>query len=290
MKISTEIGSIAAIVGEEKAVELVARAGFDAWDFSMFGNMVDYKKDIGLVPFDHPLYGKDYARFAKKLRKIGEDLGIHCNQSHAPFPSAVPGMRDYLLRAIECTAIVGGDICVIHPCNTWEAEQNAELYFSLLPFAKEHGVKIATENMFNWTYEENHALPAACSHHDDFLKHIRAVNDPYLVACVDVGHAEMMGLDTSAAQMIRTLGSHVQALHIHDNDKRWDSHQLMGKRNIDFHTVITALADIGYNGYLTLECSNYLHSGGFTPENVKWGVCDLALGARRLANELEKYM
>lgn len=36
MKISTEIGSASALVGEEKAVELVAKAGFDGWDFSMF--------------------------------------------------------------------------------------------------------------------------------------------------------------------------------------------------------------------------------------------------------------
>lgn len=32
MKISTEIGSIAKLVGEEKAIELVAKAGFDAFD------------------------------------------------------------------------------------------------------------------------------------------------------------------------------------------------------------------------------------------------------------------
>ena len=36
MKISTEIGSASRIVGEHKAVELIAKAGFDAWDFSMF--------------------------------------------------------------------------------------------------------------------------------------------------------------------------------------------------------------------------------------------------------------
>ena len=40
-KTSTEIGSISKIVGEEKAVELVGKAGFDAWDLSMF-RMVDY--------------------------------------------------------------------------------------------------------------------------------------------------------------------------------------------------------------------------------------------------------
>ena len=36
MLISTEIGSASKIVGEERAVELIAKAGFDAWDFSMF--------------------------------------------------------------------------------------------------------------------------------------------------------------------------------------------------------------------------------------------------------------
>ena len=36
MKISTEIFSASKIVGEEKAIELIAKAGFDAWDFSMF--------------------------------------------------------------------------------------------------------------------------------------------------------------------------------------------------------------------------------------------------------------
>lgn len=36
MKTSTEIHSIALHVGEEKAIEYVAKAGFDAWDFSMF--------------------------------------------------------------------------------------------------------------------------------------------------------------------------------------------------------------------------------------------------------------
>ena len=36
MKISTEIGSAAHLIGEERAIESLAKAGFDAWDFSMF--------------------------------------------------------------------------------------------------------------------------------------------------------------------------------------------------------------------------------------------------------------
>ena len=36
MKTSTEIQSIVDVIGEEKAIEMIAKAGFDAWDFSMF--------------------------------------------------------------------------------------------------------------------------------------------------------------------------------------------------------------------------------------------------------------
>lgn len=52
--------------------------------------------------------------------------------------------------AIECTAEAGGEICVVHPMNDAALEENAEMYAMPLPFAREHGVKIATENMYNW--------------------------------------------------------------------------------------------------------------------------------------------
>lgn len=286
MKISTEIRSAATLVGEESAIELIARSGFDAWDFSMNTSMASYDKGLGrILDSDHPLHGPDYARFAKRLRKVGEDCGIVCNQSHAPFPTAAPGMRDYLLRAIECTAIAGAEICVIHPCNHWNAQENAELYLSLLPFAKEYGVKIATENMWNWDTKNNHALPAACSHHNDFLAHVKAVGDSHIVACVDIGHAEMLGLDTTAEKMLLTLGEHVCALHVHDNDLRHDMHQIPGAGRINFGAVLRALKNINYSGYLTLECYNYLSS--FSADTAEAGVSELARSARALADKFE---
>ena len=285
MKTSTEIGSAARIIGEERAVEYVAKAGFDAWDFSMF-EMARYdwaKRDV--IPTDHPLRSPNYAAFAKKLRKIGEDNGIVCNQSHAPFPTICQPIKDMLKRAIECTAIAGGEICIIHPRNNYNAEQNAEMYFELLPFAKEHGVKIATENMWNWDKEKDQAADAACSHHDDFLAHIKAVNDPYFVACLDIGHAEMKGLDTSARECILTLGEHLAALHIHDNDRWHDSHQLPFTMSIDFEDMVSALKQIGYNGYFTLEADRYLSA--YTQETVAEGVANMAKTAKRLAQMYE---
>ncbi len=286
LKISTEIGSIARLVGEERAVELVARAGFDAWDFSMF-QMASYDWAAGRVrETGHPLTGDAYAAFARKLRRMGEAYGIHCNQSHAPFPIVVPTIRDRLKRAIECTAIAGGRICIIHPDNNRSAAENAEMYHELLPFAKEHGVKIATENMWNWNGEADHAAPAACSHHDDFLAHIRAVNDPDFVACLDIGHAEMKGLDTSARRMILTLGDSLQALHLHDNDRWHDSHKLLFTDSVDFADVARALKEIDYRGYLTLECDRAMD--GYTADNAAEGVQAMANAARRFAQMVEQ--
>lgn len=271
MKVSTEIGSIATLVGEEKAVELVAKSGFDAWDFSMFDMCKKNAKGL-LVPTNHPTAQDDYLAFARKLKQIGLDNGIVCNQGHAPFPSS-PKSSYYLKRAIECVAEAGGDICIIHPMNNGTPGENAEMYLELLPFAKEHNVKIATENMWNWKPLHRHSCFAACATPESFNAHLDAVNDDYFVACLDIGHAEMKGSDTTAAEMIRRLGNRLKALHIHDNDKLHDSHQIPFSMNIDFISVINALKEVNYGGYLTLEASSYLDN--FSKEKVPEGVKDL---------------
>ena len=285
MKVSTQIEVASRLVGEERAVELIAKAGFDAWDFSMF-DMCKYDWDKNcMLENSHPLAGNDYLAFARRLKRIGLDNGIVCNQSHAPFPVKLRAIRDHLKRAIECTAEAGGEICVIHPDNNKSPEENAEMYLELLPFAKEHNVKIATENMWNWNHEEDHASAAACSGPEDFVAHIEAVNDPFLVACLDIGHAEMKGLDATASEMIHALGAYLQALHIHDNDMWHDSHQIPYSMSIDFDRVVRALKDINYGGYFTLEADSYLKK--FDAANVADGIIDLYAAVRKMADQFE---
>ena len=286
MKISTEINSIARIVGMEKAVELCAKAGFDAWDFSMFDMCrIDWGKKLPLQ-VKNELNGLHYLAFARKLKKIGLDNGIVCNQSHAPFPVEVPAVRAFLKRAIACTAEAGGEICVIHPDNNKSAEENAQMYWGLLPFAKSCGVKIATENMWNWDREKDESSFAACATGEGFKKHVEIVNDDYLVACLDLGHAEMRGSGDGAVSMIKTLGYHLQALHIHDNDRWHDSHQIPFSMDIDWTNVVKALKEIGYKGYFTLEADRFLE--GYDETNVFEGVQKLQESARRLADMFEK--
>ena len=285
MKTSTEIASIAKIVGMEKAVEMVAKAGFDHWDFSLFDIARRDRVTDGVLKSDHPLASSARLSFARELKKIGLENGITCNQSHAPFPVRIQGIRDSLKYAIECTAEVGGKICVVHPDNNKSAEENAEMYFELLPFAKQHNVKIATENMWNWDKEKDEALPAACSTPKSFVDHINAVNDPFFVACLDIGHAEMRGHNTTAVEMIHALGNSLKALHLHDNDKWHDSHKTPFTMDIDFEPIVKALKDIDYKGEFTLEADT--HIGNRPYEEVFDGVCEMFKATRRLADMFE---
>lgn len=287
LKTSTEIASAARHVGESKAITYIAKAGFDAWDFSMF--------DMCKTPYDtwrvknvkdiyrtltHPLHGRNYLSYARQLKRIGEHYGIHCNQSHAPFPTSDTKVRSYLKRAIECTAEAGGKICVIHPQNDASAEENAEMYLELLPFAKQHGVKLAAENMWNWN--GGNIGPAACSSPENFNAHLDAVNDDSLIACLDIGHAEMAAVHTSAVEMIHSLGNRLQALHIHDNDRVYDNHQIPFSMNVDFEAIMKALNEVNYQGYLTLEASEYLKT--YDSNTVLEGLKNMAESANRLKN------
>ena len=287
MKISTCFDSVAKHVGEERALALIAEAGFDCWDFSMF-KMAPYNyAERRLLPSDHPLAGDNWREYARHLGELGRSYGITCNQSHAPFPSNSEEIIPYLARAIEATGLAGGKVCVIHPDNNKSAKENAEMYRRLLPTAHEAGVCIATENMWNWNRETQEAAPAACSHHDDFLAHILEVNDPMFVACVDLGHADMRGLSTDSATMLRTLGKHVAALHVHDNDCHRDSHELPYTMQMDFDAIARALADIDYQGDITLEACYYWKDA--TAEEQPTRLANMAAAARRLADAVEGY-
>jgi sugar phosphate isomerase/epimerase len=153
---------------------------------------------------------------------------------------------------------LGAKVCVVHPCNDYTAEENASLYRKLEPYAREAHVKIGVENMWNWNGKEGHACAAACSCHDDFRAHLSLLSQDVFVACLDIGHSEMKGLETSAPQMILALGDRLQAIHLHDNDRLNDSHALPYTMSIDFSAIIVALKKIGYQGDVTLEADSFI--------------------------------
>ncbi len=289
MKSSTEIGSSARFIGYERAVEAVAKSGFDAFDFSLI-SLVNYNWNTGesSINTDNPLNGHDYLSFARKIKRIGLDNGIVCNQSHAPFPVCNKLIKSQLKKSIEITAEAGGEYCIIHPDNALSASKNAEMYMELLPFAKEHNVKIATENMWGWNNLSDRAFPEACGTPKDFNAHLDAFNDDFLVACLDIGHAEMFKDITNAPDFVRALGKRLKCLHIHDNDLKHDSHLMPFLGKIDFASVVKALKDIDYKGYFTLECDAYMILRGKDGEKEVYdGLKDLNSAVNRLIEMFE---
>ena len=250
--ISANIQGFSKYGNAREIVKMMQQAGFTAYDASMVTNGV----------LDWLLYADDWQEKAREFRKYADGLGIKCNQSHAPYSSVRKGDEKYnewmfprLIRAIQVSGILGAKVCVVHPCNDWNAQENAVFYQKLEPVARQAGVKIGVENMWNWAQGSSHATKAACSHHDDFKAHLDLLNPEVFTACLDIGHAEMQGLETSAEQMIFTLKDNLGALHIHDVDKTHDNHQLPFTQGVDFEKVINALKEVGYQGDITFETS-----------------------------------
>ncbi|MBQ5926817.1 MAG: sugar phosphate isomerase/epimerase, partial [Clostridia bacterium] len=258
MYVSTEISSYKQYGTIFEIVKLLKDSGFTAYDFSMFAGWAGYEL----------LTADDYIEQAQKLRAYADAIGIVCNQSHAPFPTVRKGCDEYnqaqfpiVIRAIEVSGILGASVCVVHPCNDYTAEENAVFYNSLMPYAKKAGIKIGVENMWNWFHwgkTGEHVLPAACSHQDDFKKHLDLLDKQVFCACLDIGHSEMMhAYGTDAVKMIETLGDDLQAIHLHDVNLTNDNHSLPFTQAIDYAPIIEALRKVGYKGDITLESNNF---------------------------------
>ena len=256
MKLVMLTEEIARRFGDKKAIEMIKTAGFDGYDYTMASHNYDV------------LFNNDnYLEYAKEIRRTADALGIPCLQAHAPSPrmrtlDQVLPCVPMFMKAIEISAALGCKILVVHPGAFLTAEENKiHLYEKLLPFAREKGVVIATENMFKWKDEtETETVPAACGTAQDFIEHIDVIDDEYFTGCLDVGHAEMVNCE-GATYMIRQLGcNRVGALHIHDNDLYDDLHTLPYIGKINWKEVMKALKEINYQGNFTYENTFFFKS------------------------------
>ena len=256
MKLVMLTEELARRFGDKKAIEMIKAAGFDGYDYTM----AEYNHDL--------LFNNDnYLEYAKEIRRMADELGISCLQAHAPSPrmrtlEQVLPCVPMFMKAIEISAILGCKMLVVHPGSFLSAKENKiHLYDKILPFARQKGVVIATENMFKWKDEtETETVPAACGTAQDFIEHIDLVNDEFFTGCLDVGHAEMVNCE-GAAYMIRQLGhNRVGALHIHDNDLYEDLHTLPFIGKINWDEVTKSLKEIDYQGNFTYENTCFFKS------------------------------
>lgn len=265
MFVSTTTGEVAQrLGGDAQALRAIARAGFEACDFSMWsypwkGGVWDLADDA----FD---------AYFTDLKALARDCGVEVWQTHAPFPTTTgdPGGDAERLaairRAIRATALLGSRYIIVHPimhapCRT-EADharalaENIAFYRSLIPELAEHRVKLAIENMFGWDEEADRACPIIFSTAEEIVSALVQLGDDHFCACLDVGHAGLAG--QHPAKMAETLGPWLKTLHVHDNDGHSDLHTLPFLGVIDWDAVCKALRRIEYPGTMNLEADEFL--------------------------------
>lgn len=258
MILSTQTHMTAARFGDEIAIRMLAAAGFDALDFTMFEAYNE----------EQLFESRAYKQYAMELRDIATGCGIAFNQAHAPFPSYRVGDAAYnkktyprLHRSIEICGILGVKTVIVHPVYLGEnkKEFNFDLYNGLLPTAKAVGVKIAIENMWGHDSRRGYIVPNVCSTPDELCEYIDTLDREWFTVCLDLGHCNLVGEDE--ANFIRKLGhERLTSLHVHDTDFRNDLHTLPFMGKMDWSAIASALRDIAYTGDLTLEADNFLQN------------------------------
>lgn len=284
MLLSTQTEVLASLYGEEDAIRMLAEAGFDAFDLSLFSMTSDPK---------YPMNGPNYREFSEGLRKASERYGIVCNQAHAPFPSSHGDPEKdsatfkSIIRAMEAASIVGAKIIIVHPkCHLSYRtkaqdmmEINMEFYRSLIPYCEKIGIQVACENMWQYNDKAGRIIDSTCSRPEEFCAYLDELDSPWIVGCLDIGHTALT--DEDLGFFIRQMGKkRLRALHVHDNDLHSDSHTLPFTGNIDFAALTASLTDIGYEGDFTLEADGFL----------KMFPKELVLDALQLMSKTGRYL
>jgi len=256
MKLSVEIYSVAKKMGDYKAIELIKQAGFDAIDYSYY-----YEKECDQV------LGEKYREYAEELRARLDLVGISCNQAHAPFNFKYGMNRDVseqkylnIVRSMESASILGAKNIIVHSISVPEdvdfEEYNIQYYSSFIPYCEAFNIHVAVENLFKRDTKRNRIIGKLGSP-QELNRVIKKINSPWIVACVDVGHAALTGYEPE--DFISQVDPHIlKCLHVQDNDYLGDRHTLPYLASLNWSAIMTSLKERGYEGDLTFEIVTYL--------------------------------
>lgn len=258
MLISTQNHVMASSFGMMMANELLADAGYSAIDISFFG---------GLYSF---VFADDYKSKAFEMKAAMDERGVVINQAHAPFGGGYDNYTQNLIpqlpRVFEFCGLLGVRQIIVHPLQKGPYsghqkelfDMNVNFYRELAPLAKNNGIKIAIENMWQRHSVNRQIIDDICADPKELAAMYDALNDPdAFTVCLDVGHVALCRREPEDA--IRLLGhDRLGALHVHDVDYLDDLHTLPGMGKINWDSVCRSLADIDYKGEFTLEADNFL--------------------------------
>ena len=279
--VSIATGSIQYKYGDFETVRIAAEIiKADGIDFCLedFGDRYDYRNPKSV----YALPEAEFVKYFTSIKALADELGVKITQTHGRGPGfrGIKAEDDALIEnaRLDCyaTALLGAPICVIHGVTTmfhmdatpeYMHDLNCEMFSRILPYAKQYGIKIATE-----TFGDVHG-GACCDffgNADEFIKtyeRIVAENPEYkdyFTVCVDTGHsnkATKFNDNPKVGDVIRMLGDRIGCLHLNDNNTVGDQHLIpfvdksgwQIDNTIDWDDVFAALNEIGYDGVYNLE-------------------------------------
>ena len=246
--------------GMKDGLKMIKDAGFDCIDFSYYA-----------FKTDSPTLGDDYVEYAKEVRAHLDEIGLECSQAHAPYIMSYDAAFDmsYInyratVHSIESAAILGAKTIIVHTIavprdvkdvSMWELNQR--YYKTLIPFAEKAGICIAVENLYSYD-DKRECFVGRLGSPGELNAFVKEVASPWVVACVDVGHASITGYEPE--DFIAGMdGDILKAIHIHDGDYLGDRHTLPYLGRFHWNDVLTALKKVGFEGNLNFEIISYLN-------------------------------
>ncbi|MGQ9570793.1 MAG: sugar phosphate isomerase/epimerase family protein [Thermodesulfovibrionales bacterium] len=195
--------------------------------------------------------------------KLKERLDYNPSLSiHGPFMDLSPGALDSKVRAItlerflnvfDISRILKPSIIVFHSgYEKWRYSHRIDKWLEaslitweyLLPRAKEKGIKIAIENVFEDEPTNLRVL-------------MEKIGSQSFGICFDTGHFNLFS-KIPLEEWLNQLKPYIIELHLHDNNKNYDEHKAINDGTFDFDKLFSALK--GENILYTLEAH--------TPEDV----------------------
>ena len=283
MEIGVQTKNVVEDACPEEGFALLKRAGFSCADFSLNGYLINkeiYRSQVNTF-FDRPI--RELEAFFAPHKKAAQAAGIAVNQMHMPYPNYVPGgsreLNDYLRdvvapKSMELCAFLGCPYIVVHGfklarflgSEEREWEQTERFLDLLAPMARERGITICIENLYDGL--GGRMVEGPCCNAEKSAARIDRMNEKYraevLGFCFDTGHANLVGLDFE--RFLTVLGPRLKALHIHDNDGIGDLHQIPftftktreNRPSTDWEGFVRGLQRIRYDGVLSFETAPVL--------------------------------
>ena len=198
-------------------------------------------------------------RDADEIKKAAEDAKVRIHSVMVmghwewPLTSADPAVVEKCVERIRTSLhnakFWGADAVllvpgVVNPQTSYrDAWTRSQVHIRrLLPLAKELGVVIAVEEVWN-----KFLLSPL-----EFAKYVDEFNSPWVKAYFDVGNVVLYGYPQD---WIRALGKRIVKVHLKDFKREPDGYKWvnLGEGDIDWPEVRKAFAEIGYTGAATVE-------------------------------------